>query len=316
MARPRPFRFAAGEVIAPTKQAWVDVARKVEAHGFDVYTVNDHLARSFAPIPALMAVAMATTTLRIGTEVIDNDFRHPVLLANEIATLDLLSNGRVEFGIGAGWWKQEYDAAGMTFDAPGVRVDRMIESVEVMKRLWSGEAVHHAGTHYTISGLTDPVRPIQQPHPPILVGGGGKRLLSFAAREADIVGILAKASPHGSLELGGDETDAAVARKVSWVRDAAGDRIDHLELAMMIWNVTVTDDRRAAADQVATEFPAIMGGLTPEQILASPYYFIGSVNAIVDRIIELRERFGISYYSIGADFADAFAPVMARLKGR
>ncbi|MGH9173528.1 MAG: TIGR03621 family F420-dependent LLM class oxidoreductase, partial [Vicinamibacterales bacterium] len=205
MSTHRPFRFAAGEVIAPTKQSWTDLARKVEATGFDVFTIADHLARNLAPIPALLAVAMSTTILRIGSEVLSNDFRHPVLLANEVATLDMLSDGRVEFGIGAGWWKREYDAAGMVFDVPGVRVDRMIEAVAIMKRLWSGDEVHHAGTYYTISGLVDPVRPVQRPHPPILVGGGGKRLLSFAAREADIVGLLAKANTHGALDLGGDE---------------------------------------------------------------------------------------------------------------
>jgi probable F420-dependent oxidoreductase len=316
MSGHRPFRFGVGGGLAPTKQAWVDAARKAEALGFDVFRVSDHLARNLAPIPALLAVAMSTTTIRITTEVLDNDFRHPVLLANEVATLDLLSEGRVEVGIGAGWWKQEYDAAGMIFDAPGVRIDRMIEAVAIMKALWRGDEVHHTGTHYTITGLVDPVRPVQQPHPPILIGGGGKRLLSFAAQEADIIGLLAKASRDGGLELGGDETDDALARKVDWIRGAAGERLDQVELKLLLWNVVVSDNRRAAADEVATMFPATLGGLTPEQILSSPYYLIGSAAAMVDRLLELRERFGISYYSLDMEDAEAFAPVIERLKGQ
>lgn len=208
--------------------------------------------------------------------------------------------------------KREYDATGIPFDAPGTRVDRLIEAVSIIKRLWSGEEVHHSGTYYTIAGLVDPIRPVQQPYPPIFIGGGGKRLLTFAAQEADIVGILAKARPGGGLEFGDDETEAAIARKVDWVREAAGERFKQLELAMLLWKVTITDDRLAAADEIARGTRAA----TVEQVLASPYYPIGSVDAIVEQVCSLRERYGISHFTVFPADLEAFAPVVGRLKGQ
>ncbi|MEX2315388.1 MAG: TIGR03621 family F420-dependent LLM class oxidoreductase, partial [Thermomicrobiales bacterium] len=293
MATQRPFRFAAGQFTEPTRQAWAERARLIEAYGYDALVIPDHFGTVFAPALALLAAANATTTLRIGCTVFDNDFRHPALLANEAATLDLLSDGRSEFGIGAGWLKREYDAIGIPFDAPGTRVNRLIEAVSIIKRLWSGEEVHHSGTHYTIAGLRDCVRPVQQPHPPIFIGGGGKRLLAFATQEADIVGILTGARPEGGMAFGDDENENALARKVNWVREAAGERMNRIELAMLLWKVTVTDGSRSAINQIASEVAGRRPGLTAEQVLASPYYPIGSVDAIVDGLIGLRERHGI-----------------------
>lgn len=298
----------------PGRQELFDLARATEAAGYDVFLMPDHFGVQMAPALGLLTAAFATTTLRVGTTVFDNDFRHPALLSNEMATLDVLSDGRLEFGIGAGWIKREYDATGIPFDSPGTRVDRMIESVSIIKRLWSGGEVHHQGTHYTIKGLSDPVRPLQQPHPPIFIGGGGRRLLSYAAREADIVGILAKALPEGGLRFVDDETEDAVARKVAWVRQAAGARFDQLELALLVWNTIVTDTPYEAAEAIVADYPS--GATTAEQVLASPYNLIGSIDAITERVLELRERFGISYFSIYPGNEDAFAPVVARLKGR
>jgi probable F420-dependent oxidoreductase len=312
MPRQRPFRFGAGLFTAPDRQTWVEQARRIEAYGYDTLLIADHLIGNLAPSLGLLAAANVTTTLRVGCTVFDNDFRHPAILANEVATLDVLTEGRSEFGIGAGWFKPEYDATGIPFDPPGTRVERMIEAVSIIKRLWSGAEVHHNGTHYTIAGLISPLRPVQQPHPPIFIGGGGKRLLSFAAREADTVGILAKARPEGGGEFGIDETEASIARKVAWVREAAGERIEHIELAMFFWAITIADDRRAAAEEIARS----TGRVTAEQALASPYYPIGSVDSIVEHLIELRERYGISYFSVLPNGVDAFAPVVARLKGQ
>ena len=309
---PHPFRFASTEFTLPTRQAWIDWAHTLEVLGYDVFLMPDHLGAHFAPALTLLAVADATTTLRIGTTVYDNDFRHPVLLANEAATLDVLSEGRFEFGIGAGWDKSEYDRAGIPFDPPGARVDRMIEAVGIIKQLWSGAEVHHAGEHYTISGLSDPVRPIQQPHPPIFIGGGGKRLLSFAAREADIIGFLAKARPEGGINEILDDDEDALARKLAWVREAAGERFERLELGLLIQKVSVTDHPRRAADEIAGE----LGNVRAEQVLKSVVHLIGSIEAIIERLIELRERFGISYITVFPVDAEAFAPVVARLKGR
>jgi probable F420-dependent oxidoreductase len=312
MATLRPFRFGAGQFIAPTSHVWLDQARKVEALGYDVMLIADHFGNNFAPSLGLLAAANVTTTLRIGCTVFDNDFRHPAILANEAATLDLLSDGRLEMGIGAGWHKPEYDAVGIQFDPPGVRVDRMIEAVSIMKRIWRGEEVHHSGTHYTISGHVNSVRPVQQPQLPLFIGGGGKRLLSYASREANIVGILAKARPEGGGWFGTDETDDSIARKIAWVREAAGERLEHLELAMFFWAITIADDRRAAAEEIARSTNRV----TAEQVLASPYYPIGSVESIVEHLIELRERYGISYFSVLPNGVDAFAPVVARLRGQ
>ncbi|HEX5164215.1 MAG TPA: TIGR03621 family F420-dependent LLM class oxidoreductase [Thermomicrobiales bacterium] len=312
MTRQRPFRFACGAFTASSSQAWSEFARRVEALGYHAFLMPDHFGQNLAPAVGLLAAAYATTSLRIGCTVFDNDFRHPAILANETATLDMLSDGRFEFGIGAGWVKREYEQTGIPFDAPGTRVDRMIEAVSIIKRLWSGEEVHHCGAHYTITGLTDCVRPVQQPHPPVFIGGGGKRLLTFAAQEADTVGILARARPAGGLGFGNDETDDAIARKVDWVRSAAGARFERLELAMLIWDVIITDNRRAAAETIASG----ARGVTADEVLASPYYLLGSVDAIVDQILGLRERFGISHFSVFPEDMEFFAPVVARLRGK
>lgn len=291
-------------------------ARAREADGYDVFIMGDHLGSAFATSLGLLATALATTSLRVASTVYNNDFRHPALLANEMATLDVLSDGRLEFGIGAGWVKHECDEIGMPFDPPGARVDRMIESVSIIKRLWTGEEVRHEGAHYTINGLGDSIRPLQQPHPPIFIGGGGKRLLTYAAQEADIVGILARARPEGGLHFGEDESEDVVARKVEWVRQAAGERFDQLELALLIWDVQVTDTPRAAAEHIAARRAETRGSAsTAEQILASPYHLIGSIDGIVERVLELRERFGISYFTVFPDAARDFAAVVERLKG-
>jgi probable F420-dependent oxidoreductase len=311
MSHRRPFRFATGQFAASSRHAWADAARRIEALGYDIMVMPDHFGDQFTPALALLAAAHATTTLRVGCTVFANDFRHPALLAHEAATLDVLTDGRFEFGIGAGWVKDEYNAAGIPFAAPGARVERMIEALSIIKRLWSGEEVQHAGTHYTISGLAAPIRPVQQPHPPVFIGGGGQRLLSFAAREATSVGLISKARPEGGLEFGGDETEAALARKVGWVHAAAGDRFEHLELAMLLWKVTVSDHRQTSAEQVASQF-----GVTREQVLASPYYPIGSVDSIVEQLLALRERFGVSHFTVFPEDREAFAPVVARLRGR
>lgn len=311
MTTQRPFRFGAGQFIEPTRRAWTERARQIESLGYDTLLTADHFGQGFAPMLGLHAAAMATTTLRVGCTVFGNDFRHPAIFANEAATLDVLADGRTEFGIGAGWVKREYDAAGIPFDSPGTRVDRMIEAVSVIKRLWRGETVEHEGGHYEIHGLSDPVRPVQQPHPPVFIGGGGKRLLSFAACEADIIGVIAKAKPAGGMDFGGDETDEAFARKIGWIREAAGARFDRIELAMLLWHVRITDHRDAVADEIASH-----RGLTRDQVLASPCYSIGSVDHVVEQLESLRERFGLSYFSVFPRDVDAFAPVVARLHGR
>ena len=305
----RPFRFGAGAFVADSAADWAETARRVEALGYGTLLLPDHFDQHLAPLPALTAAALATTTLRVGCTVFDNDFRHPAMLAKELATLDLLSGGRLEVGIGAGWYRTEYEQAGIPFDPPAVRVSRLEEAVCVLKGLWRGTPVTFTGQHYTISGLENWPPPVQRPHPPLFIGGGGKRLLSFAAREADIVAHIAQATPGGGLDTPGD-TEARLAEKVGWVRAAAGDRFERLELAALIWRVAVSDDRRTAAEALAGE-----RSMTPEQILASPYFLIGSIEGIVERLQELRERFGITYFSVFPQDVEALAPVVARLAG-
>ncbi|HEY8597744.1 MAG TPA: TIGR03621 family F420-dependent LLM class oxidoreductase [Thermomicrobiales bacterium] len=311
MPTSRPFRFLAAAFTAPSAAAWVEQARRIEAWGYDVLGIGDHFSTgTLAAVPALMAAAAATSTLRVACTVFDNDYRHPALLAKEAATIDLLSDGRLEFGIGAGWQKREYDQTGIPFEPAGVRVGRMEEATRIIKGLWAGGPFSFDGRHYTIRDLENAPRPVQRPHPPIFIGGGGKRLLGFAAREADSVGLVARALPGGGLALA-EDSEEELAEKVGWVREAAGARFARLELAILIWRVAVTDTPREAAEEIARA-----RGRTPEQVLASPYYLVGSADAIAERLRALRERHGISHVSVMPPDVEAFAPVVARLAGR
>ena len=239
--------------------------------------VADHYLNPFAPVPALMAAAEATTTLRVGCTVFANDFRHPALLAKEAATIDVLTDGRFEFGLGAGWLKDEYDQAGIPFDPPGVRVARMEEGLRVIKALWGEEPVTHRGVLHDRGAGGDAQAGPAAP-PADLFGGGGKRLLSLAAREADIVGLVSRARPSGGIDWA-EGTEEALARKVGWVRAAAGDRFARLELALLFQGSAVTDRPQVAAAELAPEF-----GLTAEQVLASTEFALGSVDQIVERL--------------------------------
>ncbi len=312
----KTFQFGVMCFDAPSRAAWRDLARKVENLGFATFIMADHYLNPLTPVAGLVAAAEATARVRVGCQVFDNDFRHPALLAKEAATLDLLTDGRFEFGLGAGWSKEEYDQVGIPFDPPAVRVARMEEALGIIKALWSGAPVHHHGTYYTITGLEGTPRPCQRPHPPILLGGGGKRVLQFAAREADIVSLIPKARAEGGLDwLRGDE--AILDRQICWVREAAGERFDRLELDVIAHAVAVTDDRRAAAETIAGKHPygRDAAGLTPEQVLASPDYLIGTVDQIVEQLRLQRERYGIARITVYQQDLEAFAPIVARLAG-
>jgi probable F420-dependent oxidoreductase len=306
----RQFRFAVVAAAAPSGVEWAELARRAEGLGFALFTMPDHFDSVLAPAPALAAAASATTTIRLGVSVFANDFRQPAVLAKEAATLDLLSGGRFELGIGAGWLKTEYDQAGIPFGAPGERVTRLFEAVHVIKGLWGVGPFSFAGKHYTIDGLDGFPKPLQQPYPPIYIGGGGKRLLEFASREADIVGLLFKALPEGGVDVTDDNPDA-LERKLGWVRAAAGERFAQLELATLIQRVIVTDDRAGEIAKLASEW-----GLPVTQIEHSPYFLIGSVDQIVERLLELRARYGLTHVSVFQWDMEALAPVVARLAGQ
>ena len=249
----KPFRFGVGIGQVKSRAELAEKARKIEALGYDTLTLPDHLTDCLAPMPALVSAASVTTHLRIGTNVLNNDLRHPVLVAREAAAIDLLSDGRLQLGLGAGSIKAEYDEAGLRFDSGRVRVERLAEAVEMIKRLLSGEAVTFAGQHYQIAGHTIAPLPIQKPHPPILIGGNGHRLLTLAAKQADIVGFSGITFRGG----GASPPDLSAWRmqgvdeRVQWVREAAGEqRLAQLEAGALVQRVIVTDKPRAAAEEL------------------------------------------------------------------
>jgi len=284
--------------------------RKAEDLGYATFLLADHYVNEFPPIAALMAAADATKTLRVGSFVFDNDFRHPALLAKEVAALDLLSGGRFELGIGAGWHRPEYEQVGLSFDRAGVRIDRLEEAIGIIKQFFTEEAVTFAGNHYTVTDLKAFPKPLQRPHPPILMGGGGKRLLTLAGREATIIGLHLKVNDDGTVDAS-ERTEAALAQKVEWVRQAAGERIAAVELNLLVANVIITQDQWQAAEQYLRERGR--PGTTVEQLLANPYMLIGSVEQLTERIQRLRELFSISYLVLDTEYMEAFAPVVARL---
>jgi len=319
MRQARPFRFGVFAEAARSPRALLDTARRAEDCGYATFLLRDHfIAEPFghqlAPLTALATVAAGTTTLRVGSLVLSNDYRHPVMLAKEIATLDVLSNGRVELGLGAGFSRAEYDHAGLSFDPPGVRVARLEEALRVLKGLFAAEPLTFSGKHYIVSQLDSFPKPVQRPHPPILVGAAGKRMLSIAAREADIIGFQTVSTVHGGASHDPSVRLApAVAQKIDWVRQAAGDRFSGIELSMVV-TVVVGEDRRQSAEQFAHKRG--WDGISAAQVLEMPSLFFGSVDHIVDEMQERRERYGFSYFVIFDHAMDQAAPIVARLAGK
>jgi probable F420-dependent oxidoreductase len=311
MLEPRPFRFGVQASSAASRSAWVELARRVEAHGYSCLTLPDHFGDQLAPLPAMMAAADATMSLRVGALVLDNDYKHPVVLAKELATLDLLSDGRLEIGLGAGWLRTDYESAGMPYDPPAVRIERLMEGLAVLKGLFEEGVFTLDGRHYQVRNLDGRPKPVQRPWPPILIGGGGRRVLALAAQEADIVGI------NGTIRSGGVDSEtlatmsaSAVDDKVAWVRKVAGDRMDHIELTVRSFFVSVTNERSTTADGIAS-----MVGFSTEEVLATPFALIGTPGQLADDLRERRERWGFSYIVVGAEDVDTFAPVVAELAG-
>jgi probable F420-dependent oxidoreductase len=307
-----PFRFAAQIDKAPSAKEWAEVARKAEDLGYSTLTLPDHFGDQLAPVPAMMAAAAATTSLRIGTLVFCNDYKHPLILAKEAATMDLLSDGRLELGLGAGWMKSDYEQSGMRYDPPSVRVDRFEEAITVIKGLMADGPVSFAGRHYTITEHEGRPKPVQRPHPPIVIGGGGKRVLSIAGREADIVGINPNLKEGlGGAETAPDMTPARTAQKIGWVRDAAGARFDDIELNALIGFAMVTDDARSIASAMAPAF----GDISPDDALKVPACLVGTLDWMVDELRRRREEWGFSYIGFDGGSWEAMAPLVGRLAG-
>jgi probable F420-dependent oxidoreductase len=316
MSKTRPFRFGIkvatdpGDI--PTREGWIDLARKAEDLGYATFSVADHYINDMLPIAALMHVADTTSTLRIGSCVFDVNYRHPVLLAKEVAAIDWFSRGRFELGLGAGSLRVDYDQVGLPFDPPGVRVQRLAESVAILKQFFTQDAVTFSGEHYRMTNLPAVPRAAQRPHPPIFIGGGGKKLLTLAAREADIIGVEAMLHDDKGSSLPSEFTEAALGQKVALLREVAGERFDTIELNYGFRAVTVTEDRQQAAQEYARRRGR---GEATEEILANPYFFIGTVEQMVETLQRRRELFGISYLQVFFQDIDVFAPVVARLAG-
>jgi probable F420-dependent oxidoreductase len=314
----RPFRF--GVVCgAPTASDWKELARRVESLGYSVLLCSDHLDlggahfSTLSALPALAAAASVTSEVRVGVSVINQDLHHPAVLAREAATVDILSDGRLELGLGAGWAEYEYDWAGIRFDPAGRRISRFAEYVAVIKALTSDAVANYRGDYFQITDMPLIPSPIQQPRPPIMIGGTGRRMLSLAAREADIVSINLNGPVPG--------TEAAMEERVEWIREASAGRESAPELNNMIGTLVVSDgSRREAlrgelARQRAAGMDFMTAALTEDELLASPTVLIGTIDRLVEDIQSWRERWGISYVIVTYPELEAFAPVVARLVG-
>jgi probable F420-dependent oxidoreductase len=307
----RPFRFGVQLSTAGSADELVASARRIEELGYDSASIPDHFGDQLAPVPALMAILDATTTLRAGGLVFDNDYKHPVVLAKELATIDVLSGGRVDVGVGAGWMRTDYDQSGIPYDPPGMRVDRFAEAITVLKGCFADGAFSFDGAHYTITDYDGLPAPVQAPHPPLLIGGGGRRVLSIAAREADIVGI------NGTLTAGtvGPEavatmTAEAVDEKVAIVRAAAGDRWSDIELHIASFALSVSDDRDGELERIAE-----LVGVPSSMVAESPFALVGTPDQIATDLVQRRDRWGFSFVSVHAEDVEPFAPVVAALAG-
>jgi probable F420-dependent oxidoreductase len=312
MAHDRKFRFGVTAWKASTSAEGRDFVRKVEDLGYSTIFMADHfLDTVLAPMTGIAFAAAWSEHLRVGHLVLGNDYKHPAIVAKEAATIDVLSDGRLELGLGAGWMRTDYDALGLPYDPPGTRIERLEEALAVVKGSWGPGPLDFSGEHYTITAYDGLPKPTQSPRPPILVGGGGPRLLRLAGREADIVGINPNLRAGA---IGADTLQDAVAditaQKIGWVREGAGDRFDDLELQIRYFISSVTDDPRGFGDAIA---PSL--GMTTDELLTSGTALVGTVGSCIETLQERRETWGVSYIVLGQDNFEAFAPVVAALAG-
>lgn len=320
----RPFRFGIQTYSAPTPADWREQARRAESLGYDVLNLADHVigpgpalaptnhpVQDVAAIPAMVVAAEATTTLRVGCRVLCVDYRNPVMLAKELATIDFFSEGRLEIGLGAGWLENEYHAMGVPFDRAGIRIDRLIEHVAVVRACFADGEVDVTGEHVHAVGFEGVPKPPQRPGPPLMIGGGARRVLGLAGREADIVSLnfdnsSGKLGPAGI----GTSTAELTAQKIDWIRDGAGERFEDIELEIGAYFTVVTDDRETTLGAMGPRL-----GLTAEQAAEHPHALIGSVEEICDQLVKRREEYGISFITFGGSAMEAAAPIVERLSG-
>jgi probable F420-dependent oxidoreductase len=313
MPHDRKFRFGVMCSHAESAADFCEKARQAEALGYSTLFVPDHfIDHPLAPMPAMATAAAVTDTLRVGSLVLGNDYKHPVVLAREAATLDLLSDGRLELGLGAGWMTADYEKSGLELDRPGVRIDRLEESIAIVKGLMAEGPFTFHGKHYTVTDLDGHPKPVQRPHPPFIIGGGAPKILGLAAREAAIVGV--NANLRGGVAISDDAarsmTGAATDEKIPLLRAAAGARFDDIEIQSFVGFTNFTDDRRSLAEVMAGAF-----GVTPEEALETPVVLAGTIEQMIDDVQARRERWLMSYVVVGVDVMEQFAPAVSRLAG-
>ena len=320
----RPFRFAVQSYSATSAAHWRQQARRAEELGYSTFFTADHhigggramiaakhSIQDLAAIPAIMAAADVTSTINVGCRVFGTDYRHPVVLAKELASLDVLSDGRLEIGLGCGWLAPEYQAMGIPFDRPGVRIDRMEETLVVIRAYFGDGEVDFDGTHFQVTGFEGVPKPVRPGGPPIMIGGGARRILGLAGREANIVSVnFDNRSGRMGLEGAASGSAALTAQKIEWIKAGAGDRFDQIELEIGAYFTMLTDDRHGALEGFAGRF-----GTDPAVFADHPHTLIGSVDAICEQLQARRELYGISYITVSVRVAEAFAPVVERLSG-
>jgi len=311
---PQPFRFGLQTHGPIEGMSWTDTAKFAEQQGYSSLLVPDHFHGQYGPMTALAAAAAVTTELKVGALVFGNDYRHPIMLAKEMATLDHIAEGRVEFGIGAGWMRTDYDQTGMTYDRPGLRIERMVESLQITKRCWQEGSFDFAGEHYQIDGYDGLPLPYTPGGPPVIIGGGGPRMLGVAAEHADIVAITAnlRAGEVGADAIS-DSMPEAYDAKLARVGEVLGDRLDDTEINSLAMNTTITDDRDGAL-----EFFAGMFGAPKEHVAQTPALIVGSVDEIVETLQERRDRWGFNYVVVqqnGGQGLERFNEVISTLAG-
>jgi probable F420-dependent oxidoreductase len=309
--RHRPIRFGTGGGRLADRDRLVAAARRAEDIGYSTFSMADHFGLPFAPLIALQTVADATTTLRITQTVLAHDFRQPAVLAKELATLDVFSGGRVEIGLGAGWMRSEYEQAGIRFDSAGVRIARLEEFITVLKGLFGDQPYSFSGAYYRISDLDGTPKPMQRPHPPILVGGGGRKLLAVAARQADIIQVMPRIQGPGQPIDAEEFTPATYRDKIDHIKAVAGERFPDIELGTQLLIATVTDDRESTLAEFAAGH-----GIHRDHLRDSPLVAVGSLHEVCDKLLAVRDEYGISYFAcpVGAR-PSSLAPIIDKVAG-
>jgi probable F420-dependent oxidoreductase len=311
MGSQHKFRFGVQCGYPHPAYSWREMARRIEALGYSTLLLPDHFVDTvIAPMPALAMAAEATTTLRVCALVLDNDYKHPAIVAKETATIDALSDGRVDLGIGAGWQIVDYTALGIPYDSAGTRIARLDEALRVIKGCFAGEAFSFSGEYYTITDYTATPKPVQD-RVPVLIGGGAPKILGLAGREADIVGI------NPNLRVGAITADAAKSassdetlKKLDWIKQGAGSRFDDIELQIRYFVHAITDDREGFAAAMAPALDA-----EPADVLGSGAVLVGTREEIVDTLVQRREEWGVTNVVVGSDFFEDFAPIVSQLAG-